>query len=235
MENKSPLLQIKEFLLDLLFPRHCVSCQREGSFLCQGCFEKIILIKSATCPFCNRLSPWGKFCSRCRRKYKPALSGILVASYFEGPLKEAIHSYKYDGLAELSRPLSEILIKYLLGNLPNPVPILIPVPLHPKRERQRGFNQATLLAEAVGGELSLPVLKNKLQRSKNTLPQINLSRKKRRENVQGAFIYQGKDLVGETILLVDDVCTTGATLNECAKELKKAQAKEVWGLVLAKD
>lgn len=229
------LAKVKEFIFDLLFPKKCVSCQREGDFFCHKCQQKINFIQTQSCPFCNRISPLGRFCERCQRKYKMALSGILVAAHLEDPLREAIHTYKYQFVKELSYSLSQILISTLRKNLPHKAPILIPTPLHRRRKAWRGFNQAELLADLVGCEFGLPVLKRSLLRIKNTYPQIELKRQERKENVKGAFFYQGKDLKKETILLIDDVATTGATLNECAKELKKAGARAIWGVVLGRD
>ncbi len=224
--------KIKKSFLDLLFPIFCVGCGKEEIWLCQSCFSKIVKVSSPVCPYCNKITIHGEFCSRCRRK--TALTGIMVTAYYdEGPLKEAIHAYKYNFIFHLAQPLSTLLRSYLRENLPKGKKILIPVPLHKKREVFRGFNQATLLAKELKEEFGFKI-NTDLLRIKNTRPQIELKGQKRHRNVKEAFLYQGENLKGKTVLLIDDVCTTGATLNECAKELRGAGARQIWGLVLAR-
>lgn len=221
------------FLLDLIFPKYCVGCGCEGVWLCKTCKDKIIYIEKTTCPTCNRLTSIGKFCSRCRPN--SYLTGVIVAAYYnEGPLKEAIHNFKYDLIFDLKYALSDILSE-TLNKRWNKKAIIIAVPLHKKRASERGFNQAELLAEEVSKKFNFRIIKNKLVRTKYTTQQVKLSGKKRRKNLFGVFGWVGKEEIkGKIVLLVDDVYTTGATLQECAKILKLAGAKEVWGLVLAK-
>lgn len=227
-----------DFVLDLLFPKFCVGCGKEGGWICSQCQEKIILIKKPTCPICNQLTPKDQFCSKCRSK--TYLTGVIVAAYYqEGPLKEAIHTFKYDGVFELAKDLGQMLIK-AMKQIEKPKNfVIIPVPLHYKRQAKRGFNQAELLAkEIVKVYPHCSLLTNSLVRTKQTKKtQVELSGRERRENIKGIFSWQGTsdELKDQTILLVDDIYTTGATLNECAKVLRqKAGARQVWGVVLAK-
>ncbi len=232
-ENLS-LKGIKKFILDCIFPVKCVGCGKLDTVFCNDCIEKIVFIKSPFCPKCNRLTKKGQVCKRCRPKSN--LTGVMVAAHFkEGPLKEAIHSFKYDFITELADPLSKILTDYLKNKKLSQNTILSPVPLHWSRKSWRGFNQSEVLAKKVGEELKIPVRANILKRIRLSEPQTNLKRKDRFSNIRGAFECQNKALESQKIIVLDDVYTTGATLEECAKVLRNAGTKEVWGLVLAKD
>jgi ComF family protein len=224
----------KEFILDLLFPKRCVGCGEEGQWLCKQCQKEIILVASPCCPRCNRLTSKGQFCSTCRPH--TFLTGVLVAAWYDqGPLKEVIHSYKYDYIGDLHKLLSPLLVSCLLKN---PMPqnsLIIPVPLHRRREARRGFNQSELLARDISLALGLQSSRQVLIRKKDTIPQIELSGDKRKKNVQGVFQCINPEIVqGRTIIIVDDVATTCATLEECAKVLRGAGARQVWGLVVAR-
>jgi ComF family protein len=225
---------LKEEALDLFYPKSCVGCGASQTWLCENCQKKIVFVKSATCPFCGRLTEKGEFCKKCRPK--TFLNGVVAAAYLEeGPLKEAIHAFKYDFVQDLVPLLGKIMVQGVRGRLPHPAPLLIPVPLHKKRRIWRGFNQAEILAAVLSREFNLPLLSQNLLRIRHTRPQIELSGLQRRQNVKDAFFYQGPSLRGEVVVLVDDVVTTCSTLNECAKALRQAGAKQVWGLVLAKE
>lgn len=228
------MINFQKLFLDIFFPRQCVSCNSADTWLCEECLSKIVLIKSPICPSCKKLTPKGQFCPRCRSK--TSLTGVMVAAYYEeGPLKNAIINYKYKYIAELSDPLSNLLVNHLQTfTLPSDV-LLVPVPLHRSRLHQRGFNQSAVLAQKVAEAYGFICEERILIRNRKTKPQVELSGKARRENVKGAFTCQNpKAVFGRNILLIDDVCTTGATLDECAKELKKNKASQVWGLVLAR-
>lgn len=220
-----------ESILDIIFPKFCVYCKKEGDFLCLSCFKKIIKIQISQCPFCSKISPFGKLCPSCRRKNY--LTGVVVAGYFEGPLQKAIYAFKYEKISPLSFILS-FLLKEKLENFPRKDFVLTFVPLHFKRENERGFNQSQLLAENLSLIFKKPCL-DLLKRQKQTRPQVELNRKKRQENIKNAFVFKGNpaDIKGKIVLVVDDVFTTGATLNECAKILRENGAREVWGVVLA--
>jgi ComF family protein len=158
--------------------------------------------------------------------------------YWQSPLKELVYGLKYYRVQPLADILGDCLATTATKffQYPGVDPVLIPVPLHRGRLWDRGFNQAQLLANYVGQQLNYPVI-NALVRRKFTQPQFGLSRSSRQDNLQGAFRIRNNQktaLIGRTVLLVDDIVTTGATLNECAKILKQGGAKEVWGLVLAK-
>lgn len=208
-----------DFILDFLFPKKCLGCGREGSWLCSDCFSKIEYFDQ---PYFRNLPP---------------LSGVFALGPYRGILKESILAFKYDGVRELVEPLGNLLIQHL-----SPLPferrsLLVPIPLHKRREIERGFNQAHLLALYFSKNLNLPLLPNVLIKIKNTKPQVELKEKERKENIKDAFFVKESEkhlIKNKTIFLVDDVMTTGATLKEGAKILKKNGAKRVWGLVLAK-
>ncbi len=234
--------KIKTHLLDIFFPKYCLGCGQEGSYLCFKCSLAIPLQKSITCFFCDRRSPTGYVCQKCRHKHHPALAGLLVASDWNNLLlRQIIYEYKYRFIKELCQPLSEIMIKFLLNSkfvLHNSQFIIIPVPLHPRRILWRGFNQAEILAKEIGCHFNWPSIADILIRQRHTLPQMDIhDQMKRSKNVAAAFALSEKksvSLKNKVVILVDDICTTGSTLEECAKALKPLKPEEIWGLVIAR-
>lgn len=211
-----------EQILNLIFPKKCIGCQKEGVWFCENCISKVALCEMPLLRFADS-----------------KLDGLISIAYFKEPLKEAIHAFKYDGIRELVCPLSKLAIKHLEDDRLKFIKsfILIPIPLYKDKELERGFNQAALLTEEIAKKLNLKILKDGLVKTKKTKAQMELKGKERRENVKGTFAFIGdkKEIRNKKILLVDDVITTGSTLNEAAKVLKRAGAKVVWGLVVAKD
>ena len=165
------------------------------------------------------------------------IDGIRAPYLFEGPLREAVHRLKYRGWRVAAPVLGGLLAGYLERHkllAQPPGQVLVPVPLHPRRLRSRGYNQSHLLAKETGKLLDLPVRGDLLKRAKDSPPQVEArSSEQRRANVAGSFKATGVE--GLSILLVDDVATTGSTLMACADALKEAGAAGVWGLVLARD
>jgi ComF family protein len=148
-------------------------------------------------------------------------------------LREAIHSFKYKNVRALAEPLGNLLVDFW-AKLPDPVDVLVPVPLHRRRVRERGYNQAQLLAQHLGAAVSVCVVCDVLRRVRYTTSQVGLGMPERRENVAGAFSCTGNRLQGKRVLLVDDVCTTGATLEACSMALKAGGARSVWALTVAR-
>jgi len=148
-------------------------------------------------------------------------------------MRQAIHQLKYRNLKAISSSLAVLLADYLLLN-PLPGEVLVPVPLHPRRLRERGYNQSVLLAKELSRLIDLPVITDCLIRVKEAKPQVRTTTvKERRENVTGAFICHGDKINGKQIILIDDVCTSGATLEACATALKNNGAVSIWGLTIA--
>jgi len=154
---------------------------------------------------------------------------------YEGSLQEAIHHWKYEGKTNLTPFFAEWMAEGVERYWePDFFDLLIPVPLHPQRLRERGFNQALLLVKELSWRTGIPYRKTILQKKKPTIPQVNLSGAEREKGLRGAFHVTGKEeLVGKSILLVDDVYTTGATANECSKVFSRGGAKRVDVLTLA--
>lgn len=206
-------------LLDLLFPPRCAGCGRGGHWLCAGCVAAI--------------APVGE----CLDVPEP-LAGLWVAGVYAPPLDQAIHALKYEGKRRMAEPLGRLLAETYRRDIRRrlrPTAVL-PVPLHTRRQADRGYNQSALLARALSGEIGLPLVEDALRRPRNTPPQVGLSAAQRRQNVAGAFeCLPGHPLVeGRALLLLDDVCTTGATLAAGAEALLAAGARQVWGLALAR-
>jgi ComF family protein len=190
---------------------------------------------------CKNTTWLGKTHESCQEKTE--LDGVIIAAEWEDKiLQEAIHKYKYSFVMGLARPLAQILIKKInepeLARLMSGKIILVAsVPLHKRRLRWRGFNQAELLAKEIVSHFGWPMMPLLMLRKKYTKPQAKLKKEEREKNLQGVFGVAGEQITeikDQTILLIDDVLTTGTTMNECAKILKEAGAKEVWGVALAR-
>ncbi len=249
----------RDFILDLIFPKECLGCGCEGIWLCEKCSTKIPLNTKLFCLGCGRPTDYGQICPRCQKRF--SLDGIWIAADYENEiLANLIKIFKYHFAKEIKNILGPLLLACLrnllnrqtfltnfttgqrtlkknlptiLTNWPNNI-LLAPIPLSKRRQRWRGFNQATLLAEVINKKFNLPISKNQLIRIKHKKPQAKLKETARRKNIRGCFRWQGENLNQTNIILIDDVTTTGATLNEAAKILKQAGAGEVWGLVVAK-
>ena len=220
-------------LLDLLLPPRCVACERNTGWLCPDCLKSIELIPRPVCPLCGQATSSSGRCLSCRNR-PLQIDGIRAVGYLEGALQTAIHRFKYSNVRPLATPLGELATEYLEHN-PLPVETIVPVPLHAARLCERGYNQAALLAKKVGSQTGLPVVDGRLLRVKSTVPQVGLNAQQRRNNVKGAFRCTDDGMRGHRVLLVDDVCTTGATLEACSLALRDAEVKHVWGLVLARE
>ncbi|MCS7287000.1 MAG: ComF family protein [Anaerolineae bacterium] len=219
-------------ILDLLFPPRCGGCGSWGKWFCDDCLKAIRFLKEPHCRFCgNPAEDWG-ICPSCARE-PHSLEGIISVAYFEGPIQKVVHLIKYQGKTALVSPLTELMASRILRN-PVQAEGIIPVPLHPSRYRERGFNQSALLAEGLSKHLGIPVLDGALERIRYTRPQVGLNAQERKENVKGAFRANPFKVAGKNLIVVDDVCTTGATLEECGVALKEAGAKRVWGITLAR-
>jgi competence protein ComFC len=231
---------LSTLLLDLLFPQYCIACGSIGTVLCEQCLSAIPPHDPA-CIVCGMRNKSGTLCSLCKQRAPHITRVLWAAPYDSEPVHSAITKFKYHAIRALVRPLTACMVpplkKHLQGaNARITEWVLVPVPLHRIKQRARGFNQAELLAKELAGLLSVPLVKNALIRIKNTPAQAHLrSHIKRRENMSNAFEATGLALLtNKTVLLVDDVATTGSTLNDAARALRAAGAREVWGIVVAR-
>ena len=221
---------------DLLFPPSCVHCKAANSWLCQDCLADIPLISGSICERCGTPSPTepSSFCEQCHNHPLKTIDSIRVAAYFEdNPLRLAIHHLKYRNNKAISSVLSTILFDTYRHSMLI-ADVVVPVPLHRARLRQRGYNQSELLAGKFARLAGLPLNTNTLQRTRNTASQMKLGAQERHKNVADAFTCYDRLLANRHVLLVDDVCTTGSTLDACAAALKNDGSASVVGLALAK-
>ncbi|HJX12646.1 MAG TPA: ComF family protein [Dehalococcoidales bacterium] len=228
-----PVTSLKRIALDLLFPPWCIGCGREGDYLCGNCRRSLPVIVPPVCPRCGRPRTPGASCPGCIEE--PAdIDGIRAPFLFDGAIRRAVHELKYRNLRALVPALARFLNDYLAEN-PLPAEVLVPVPLHPRRLRERGYNQSALLARELGKLTGLPVVERGFVRHRYVSPQARSADvNERRRNVAGAFAGTSPEgLEGRQVLLIDDVSTSGTTLNACAGVLKSAGAASVWGLTLA--
>jgi competence protein ComFC len=221
-------------LLDLLFPPCCVGCQQGGDWLCARCLSAAEVITPPLCTRCGM--PHDAEAARCALPATSPLNGLLACAFHTGPVREAIHQLKYADLQRLAVPLGKWMAERwsLLAPGGWAADIVVPVPLHPRRERRRGYNQSALLAREFGASIGLPVVTDVLVRARATRPQVGLPAQERAVNVRDAFACTANSLTGKRVLLVDDVCTTGNTLTAACQALCAAGASSVWAYCLAR-
>jgi ComF family protein len=226
--------QLQEKITDFFFPRRCVGCGKIGDLLCPGCSQKLPRLLPPFCQKCGKPESSGILCPACWGQ-QTDIDGIRSVFRFEGTVRRAVHEFKYRNLKSIAVCLAALMADYLRDN-PIEGNVLIPVPLHPRRLRERGYNQSSLLAEKLGKLTALPVIEGYLCRLKDSLPQARTKNvEERRKNVEKAFSCQPGKLPEKTVILIDDVCTSGATLESCAAALKAAGAVSVWGFTLARE
>jgi len=221
---------LRDKFLDLLFPKYCVACGTWGEFVCQSCFKEITFVNLTTCPFCSILTS-GVTCP-AHKKYK--LDGAVAAVYYGDVIKKAIAAWKYSQVKDLTDFLSSFLIfKLKEMDFIKEKPLIIPIPLHKQKLRKRGYNQSLLLAYRLADYFNLEVSEC-LERIINNPSQTSVGEKNRRQNVKGIFKIK-KQPINKNILLIDDVITTGATLNEAAKILKENNnIQKIWAATIAR-
>jgi len=220
--------------VDSFFPRRCVGCGKVGNFLCPDCLRKLPRLLAPLCPKCGRPQASGIVCPSCRQR-QIEIDGIRSLFRFDDVIQKAIHQLKYRNLKAISPCLAELLADYLRSN-PLPGEALVCVPLHPRRLRERGYNQSNLLARELARRIELPVFEDCLILVKQARPQARAAGvEERRRNVADAFVCREEKVGGKQIILIDDVCTSGATLESCAAALKNKGAMSVWGLTLARE
>lgn len=220
-------------LLDLVFPTRCAGCGALGDLFCVACRGLVQPVPPPVCIRCGRPVQHEGRCTACRDA-SFEVAAIRAAAVYREPVSQAIHEFKYNGRKALSQPLGELLAAYWSGRRVS-VDLVAAVPLHQRRLKERGFNQSHLLAETLCRTVGLPLLHEEvLRRERETQQQVHLGPEERRQNVSGAFAWNGPALAGARVLLIDDVATTGATLEACGEALHAAGAGRVWALTVAR-
>lgn len=234
-------------LKNLILPQFCKRCgvrlhTEENGYYCPHCWESSPRVERPWCPGCARPHPRAVglmqranfFCADCRARKESPLAAVSAPALYDGAIGDAIKRLKFGKRVRLARPLGELLRDWAAEECAHRVPdLVVPVPLHRVRRRERGFNQAELLAMETLPALPGAALASALIRVRPTRAQSRLERAARAANVRGAFAVTGPDLTGKTVLLVDDVITTGGTLLECARALRRAGAVRVDALTAA--
>jgi len=243
--------KIIRFLIDSLFPRECLLCQKEfGVYLCQKCF-KSLKFKEQNCLNCGSKTKNGEFCQNCQSIF--SYQGVMVAADFnDNKIEKLITLFKYNFIKEIGYYLGLFLFNFFKEkNENNPIlfkrkkekkftkqnSLLIPVPLSSKRLRWRGFNQSEILAQIISEKEGIKISKNLIKiRESDNQAKLKLSERKTNLNKCFSFLDEKKaqiEIKGKKIIIVDDISTSGSTLEEISKVIKKYQASEIWGLVLA--
>jgi ComF family protein len=218
--------------IDLLFPPRCGGCQTAGSLWCETCRASVKPIVPPWCEICGEPFVTDRLCVNCRA-HPLVIEKIRSVALFDGVLRQAIHRFKYERLSGLAEPFGDMLAAYWRA-ADLTADWLIPVPLHPSRERDRGYNQSELLARQLARRSGVPVSRQGLRRTRATAVQMTLNAAERRKNVAGAFECVEARVRGTHVVIIDDVGTTGATLDACAQAVLQAGAVSVMGLTLAR-
>ncbi len=219
--------------VNFLFPPVCANCKKVGTLLCAECRADISWIAGPVCEVCGRpLVNDQATCSICAHRPLP-LQQVRTAVFFQDPIQSLIHKFKYENAFALGQILADLMVQ-AWPDWSQPIDVIVPIPLHKKRYRDRGYNQSELLARRLSEQLQIPLDTHSLQRIRYTQPQVKLSAVERRSNVADAFAVVGDKIIGKHILLIDDVFTTGATLSAAANVLDAAGASAVSGYCLAR-
>ncbi|HUQ84894.1 MAG TPA: ComF family protein [Candidatus Limnocylindrales bacterium] len=226
-------------ILDFIFPKRCVNCRKIGTYICPNCFTYISFNETGTCIVCQRPSIGGLTHPICRGKYTP--DGVFSSLVYIGVVKKLVYKFKYNpNLTDLKSTLLDlfhegIIQKEAFYKLLDQESVLVPIPLSRSRMRKRGYNQAMILAKGIGEKWDISVI-DCLERTRDTKTQVGLSKEEREKNIKGAFRIKpvfAKASWGKQVFLVDDVVTSGSTIKEASKILKKAGVEKVYGLTLA--
>ena len=230
---------LTSLVLDALFPKFCLRCNQPGVYWCAACLQATVLTPRQLCIGCGAGSLFGETCKRGRQSTH--LHGMIAALEYEQPaVRRALWALKFHGVAELHESLARLLIAQLEQTLPSSLgafAAVVPIPLHRRRLRERGFNQAELLATRVGQHFGWPVVTDVLVRTRYTQPQSGVANPaERARNLAGAFVAHtaAVSIVPGRVLLIDDVSTTGATFMQAAIALRAAGVQEIWAAAVAR-
>ncbi len=222
-------------LIDFLFPKQCLGCKRYGSYICEKCLPSSYIVKQK-CIVCEKWAIDGFTHPRCEGKY--TIDRTISIWDYNGTIRKAIVALKYKFAKEIADELTQYTLN-TLNNMNIQFPkdsILVPIPMHWHRKNWRGFNQVEEIGKSLSQSLDLRYMPNLLLRMERRFAQVGLKAEERTKNIEGVFDINGKLQmpVNKPIVLFDDVYTTGATLKEAGKILKKAGAKKVWVLTIAR-
>lgn len=227
-----------EAAVDVLFPRRCPVCNEivlpKGNLICPSCYKKLSFVKSPSCKKCGKevFSDSQEYCFDCTKHRRSFEYGFALVNYNEAA-KNSMLKIKYKNKREYLDFYTDEIVKKLAFRIQwTKADGLVPVPVHPKRLRQRGFNQAQVLAEKLGEALKLPVYPHILRRNKKTAPQNGLTPQERLKNLEQAFAAADIPDEVQSVILVDDIYTTGSTVEACTRVLKKAGVKRVFFLAI---
>lgn len=217
--------------LDYVFPRWCCGCGAFGRYFCGDCQKSILSIglNETICPVCERPAVAGFTHPRCRTRYTP--DGLTSFFHYEGVIQKAVKTLKYRFVSDIAREFISLIPDAALVSLSGAC--LMPIPLHPARLRHRGFNQSEVLGRLIARQLHIPLVVDILRRDRMTRPQAEMAdRKARLRNMHGVFVARKSPFLD--VILFDDVFTTGATVRAAGAALKKAGAKSVWIVTMAR-
>lgn len=233
------LQQTIETAITFLYPAQCRVCEKQLGlesvpYMCGECWDGIPLIEPPWCEMCGIPNTEGK-CDECATT-PPPYGKLRTIAYYESALQQAIHFFKFEKRTSLAKPLTQLTMEHFPDDCNiSEYDFILPIPIHKKRLRERGFNQATLLAKGIAKNVGVQVVTDALVRHRNTSPQSSLDREARQTNIVGAFELKKKEVVrNKRILVLDDVYTTGATVREAVKVLWDADPIEVDVLTLAR-
>lgn len=229
--------KLLQYGLDLLFPPRCAGCQRGGYLLCPACLQTMQPLTAHLCVHCGTpLTRPDTPCFTCQQ-HRFRLDGLRCVQFYQGALRCAIHALKYHNQRRLAEPLGGLLAQAFTAYGLR-ADAIVPLPLHARRQQERGYNHAALLARVCAAHLKIPCLENLVTRQRPSRAQVGLNIRQRQQNVNGAFALTPDATTGSlpngTIVLIDDVCTTGSSLEACAAPLYNAGVREIWGLVLGR-
>ncbi len=218
--------------IDWVFPPHCVGCGKEGEIICADCYGTIKRVPTKVCPYCNAYTSTNGFCPNCKND-KPAYAKFRAFAYYGGVIREAVHHLKYLNDIGIARVLAGYLLKVVQAENWQ-FDLVVPIPLATTKLEQRGYNQAERLARPLAEALGKPLCADGLIRIKEKASQVDLDVQSRRENVRGVFEANPAIVKGKRILLIDDVFTTGATLDSASRALRDARSGLVYGVTVGK-
>ncbi|MEW6717758.1 MAG: ComF family protein [Chloroflexota bacterium] len=218
--------------VDWLYPPRCAGCEKQGVRLCHDCVQTIQKLEPPYCLLCADPIDTGEICQKCIN-HPPKYDFLRSWAVFGGPLRQALHRLKYRRDLGLGDVLAHQMVQ-CLNSQDWKIDVVVPVPLGRARQKERGYNQAALLARPLAWECALAYRPKAIRRVKETRSQVGLSLEGRRENTHNAFVAQRELVSEQNVLIVDDVATTGATLDACAQALRAAGAQQVYAITLAR-